>query len=211
MKKIVGLSVVVMFSTMLLVSCTKEPVNHLTQAETRIYITNHDSAVNFAAFHTFSVADSVAVIENNQLVQKDLNAFDAQFITALKTAMQQRGYTLVDKSSNPDLAINVSRIYNNYSGVVSYTDYWGDYYGYWDPYYWGYPGYNYYFPTYYGVYSISEGGLSVDMFDLKDAASNNELKYLWSGLVRGEGVFVPANIDNHVKTLFDQSVYIKTN
>ncbi|HVZ56946.1 MAG TPA: DUF4136 domain-containing protein [Chitinophagaceae bacterium] len=194
-----------------LAGCTKEPVNHLTEEETRIYITNHDSTVSFSAFHTFSVADSVAVINDNQFVQRDQNAFDQAFLAALKTQLQARGFTLVDKTAKPDLGINVSRLYNNYTGLVSYTDYYGDYYGYWDPYYWGYPGYSYYFPTYYGVYNITQGGLSVDMFDLKDASGTNQLKYVWNGLVRGEGLFNPANASQEAQALLSQSAYLKTN
>ncbi len=209
-KNILSMAIFASF-IIVLAGCTKDPVSNLTDDETRIYITHHDSTVNFSVFHTFSVADSVAVISNNQLVKKDLTSFDAQFIAVLTAAMQQRGFTLVDKNSHPDLGINVSRIYNDYTGVIDYSSYWGDYYGYWNPYYWGYPGYSYYFPSFYGVYSITTGALSADMFDLKDAPASNQLKNVWNGLVRGEAVFDPANINTHMKTLFDESAYIKTN
>lgn len=103
--------------------------------------------------------------------------------------MQQLNYVLVPKDQNPDLGINVSRIVNVYSGVFSYVDYSGYYYGYWDPYYWGYPGYGYYFPTFYGVYQVEEGAMSVDMLNLKDAAVSRQIKAIWSGLIRGSGIF----------------------
>ena len=135
-----------MTGVVLMSSCTKDPVEHLTGDESRIYITNHDSAAIFNSYKTYSIVDSAAVIGNDRLTGKALTGYDAAVIGALKTQMQNRGYTLVSKSSQPDLGINVSRITNSYTGVVSYPNYW-DYYGsYNDPYYWGYGGYGYYSP-----------------------------------------------------------------
>jgi hypothetical protein len=194
----------------LLGSCTKEPLNNLTEDESRIYITNRDSSANFSSYTTFSIVDSVSVISNNRLEGKDITAYDAAVIDALKARLQQQGYTLVNKTQSPDIGINVSRIYNTYSGIVSYPDYWGSYYGYWDPFYWGYPGYGYGFPTWYGSYQITEGALSIDALDLKDAGADKQIKGVWMGLVRGSGVFRTQNAVNHVKNLFDQSTYFKS-
>jgi len=203
---LISTTVILLFA---LVSCTRDPLNNLTEDESRIYITNHDSNANFSSFHTFSVADSVAVIEDGQLRGYDLTPYDAAFISALKNKMVAQGYTLVAKSNDPDLGITVSSITNNSTGIISYNDYTGNYYGYWDPYYWGYPGSSYYFPTYYGIYNISEGALSVDMFDLKDVSTNNQIKNVWTALIRGSGIFNSSNIDKHVETLFAQSIYLK--
>lgn len=196
----------------LLAGCRKDPINNLTGDEGRIYITKHDDSVSFTRYNTFSIADSVAVISNNQLERKALTDVDAAYINAVKTQLQQRGYTMVPKDQNPDLAITISRVYNTYTGIFDYGNYWDSYYGsYWDPYYWGYPGYNYYFPSYYyGVYNITEGALSIDVFNLKDAPqNNNRIKGIWSGLVRGSGTFSANNAESSVKALFDQSVYFK--
>jgi len=96
--------------------------------------------------------------------------------------------------------------------VVDYTDYSGYYGGYWDPYYWG-TGYlddPYYFPTYYGVYQTGETALAIDIIDLKDAAQNgNKLNVVWSGLIRGAGIFSSATINNQIAALFAQSPYLK--
>lgn len=193
----------------LLGSCTKEPLNNLTEEESRIYITNRDSSANFSSYHTFSIVDSVSVISNNRLDGKELTGYDAAVIEALKARLQQQGYTLVNKDQHPDLGINVSRIYNTYSGIVTYPDYWGSYYGYWDPFYWGYPGYGYGFPVWYGSYQITEGALSIDALDLKNASADKKIEGVWMGLVRGSGVFRTQQVSNHVKSLFDQSAYFK--
>lgn len=194
-------------------SCRKDPLNNLTADESRIYITNHDSTVSFSGFKTYSLVDSVSVISNNKLEAKAVTNYDVQLLNAIKTSMQERGYTLVNKNSQPDLGINVSRITNTYTGVMSYPDYW-DYYGsFYDPYYWGYSGYGYYQPYYsYGVYQIAEGGLSVEMLDLKDASANgNKIKPVWTALARGTGVFNTANATSQVQAFFTQSTYLKTN
>lgn len=193
-----------------LISCTKDPLNHINPEESRIYVTSYDSSANFTSYQTYSIADSVAVIENGRATKK-LEPSDQAYIGAVNKYMQQRGYTKVSRDQNPDIAINVDRIYNTATGVISYTDYWGYYGGYWDPGYWGYYGYGYYVPYAYGVYQISEGLMSVDMFDLKNAAQHgNKLTLIWNGLVRGEGIFDAATADASVQALFNQSPYLKT-
>jgi len=197
-------------------SCQKDAVKNLSADESRIYITNHDSTVNFSSFQTFSIADSVGVIEDNQGRGKSLTAYDAGVIAAMKTAMQDKGFRLVDRSSNPDLGITVSRLYNNYTGIMSYPAYW-DYYGsFYDPFYWGYGGYNYYDPIYYGpnyysAYQVTQGALSVDMLNLKDAKNDNTIHPVWSAISRGSGVFSERNIQTQVNAFFEQSPYLTTN
>ena len=196
--------------TTLFFGCTKDPLNNLNEEESRIYITNNDSTVNFANFKTYSISDSADVLDNGQSY-KDLTPLDQAYIDAVNKYMQQRGYVLVSKNSNPDIGINVNRIYSTSSGYYSYADYWDYYDGYWDPYYWGYDGYGYYIPSTYGVYQITEGAMSVDMLDLKDAASKGKIDVMWNGLVRGEGIFSTSNADPIVKALFDQSTYLQNN
>jgi hypothetical protein len=193
-----------------LISCTKDPLNHINSEESRIYVTSYDSSANFASYQTYSISDSVAVIDNGQATRK-LDASDQAYIDAVNKYMQQRGYTLVNKSQNPDIAINVNRIYNTSTGVIDYSDYWDYYGGYWDPGYWGYYGYGYDVPFVYGVYQVSEGLMSIDMFDLKNAAQHNDkLTLIWNGLIRGEGVFDSSTADESVQALFNQSSYLKT-
>jgi hypothetical protein len=188
--------------------CTKDPVANLTAEESRIYITDHDSTVNFSTFKTFSISDSVAVI-NDGRASKEITATDQAFIDAAKSEMQAKGFTLVNKNANPDLGINVSRIYNTSSGIVSYRNYYDTYGGYYDPYYWGYGGYGYYSPYSYATYSIREGALSIDMLDLKDAAAANRINVIWTGLIRGSGIFNSSTAADQVKMLFNQSAYLK--
>jgi hypothetical protein len=197
------------FGTMF-TSCSKDPLANLTEEETRIYITDHDETANFAAFSTFSISDSVTVINDGQ-PSKQLNANDQAFINAVKNEMEAKGYTQVSKTANPDLGINVTRIYNTSTGVISYNNYYNDFYGgYWDPYYWGYGGYGYYTPYSYATYSVREGALSVDILDLKNAATTNRINVIWTGLIRGSGIFNSATAPQQISMLFNQSTYLKS-
>jgi hypothetical protein len=184
--------------------CTKEPLNNINQEETRIYVTNHDSTVSFSTYKTYSIADSVVVLDNGRSY-KDLKPVDQAYIDAVNKYMQQAGYVLVNKQNNPDIGIDVNRIYSTTTGYFSYDDYWDYYGGYWDPYYWGYGGYGYYIPVSYGVYQVTEGAMSIDMLDLKNADAKGKIDVMWNGLIRGEGIFNAANADAGVKALFDQS------
>ena len=189
--------------------CTKDPAAHLSEDESRIYITNYDTTAVFTNYKTFAIADSVAIVKNNRLQTKERTDYDVQLINAIANELKQKGYTQVSNSQNADLGVAVSIVTNTSTGLIQYGGYGGFYDSYWDPYYWGYPGYDYYFPPYYGTYQVSENSLSVDIFDLKDGRQNNELKSVWSGLIRGEGIFKNGNISTQVQSLFSQSPYLK--
>lgn len=209
---VLGLLAVV---AMAFTACQKDPLKDMTASESRIYITNRDSAVNFSEFATFSIADSVGVIEDNRGVGKFRDQFDASVIDAVRDAMINRGYTEVDRSESPDLGITVSRIYSSYTGVMAYPNYWDNYGGFYDPFYWGYGGYSYYDPIYYGptfysTYQVTQGALSVDMLNLKDAAGGT-IRPVWSALSRGTGVFNTATIETQVNAFFEQSPYLTNN
>lgn len=204
------LALLAISAVLMVTGCQKEPLNNLTQEESRIYVTNHDSSANFSTYKTYNLADSVAVIDNGQAT-KEKTTTDQAYIDAIDKYMQQRGYTKVAKDQSPDLGLTVNRIYRTSTGAVSYGDYWDYYGGYWDPYYWGYGGYGYYVPYAYSIYQITEGAISVDMLDLKDASGSNKISLVWNGLIRGEGIFNTSNADAQVKALFDQSAYIQTN
>ena len=190
--------------------CTKEPTENLTAEESRIYVTNYDTSVNFSNYKTFRIADSVAIVTNNRLEGRERTPDDVQMINAVAAALEQRGFVRVTGNSNADLGITVNAITNTATQVVSYRDYGGYYGGYWDPFYWGFPNYSYSFPTYYGVYETGETALSIDAVDIKNATENNSrLRVVWSGLIRGSGIFGNQNIQGQIAALFNQSPYLK--
>lgn len=190
--------------------CRKDPVNNLDTDERRIYITNHDETADFGTYKTFSIAEDVVVVDGNTS-QHQLSPADQAFLDAFKANMQSRGYTLVTKSDSPDLGAQVSRIIRTSTGVMSVPDY----YGYWDPFYWG-SGFGSSFggwgaPTFWytTTYQVREGMLAFDLIDLKNASSNNNLRVIWNGLIRGAGINNAASAPSQVAQLFAQSPYIK--
>ncbi|MEO6868831.1 MAG: DUF4136 domain-containing protein [Ginsengibacter sp.] len=205
-KMMLGLAVAALIYT----GCKKEPLNNLTAEESRIYITDHDSSVNFGSFKTFAVSDSINVIKNGKS-EKMVTAEGTAFINAATKYLKQNGYVEVANDQSPDLGVNVNRIINTSTGYISNNDYW-DYYGnYYDPYYWGYPGYGYYSPYSYSVYQIKEGAVSIDLLDLKNASTKNKIEVIWTGLIRGSGIYTSGVADSQVMALFNQSPYLKTN
>lgn len=191
-------------------SCTKDPLSDMSEEESRIYITNRDSSANFSSYKTYSLVDSVSLIDNGRYAGREATSWDVQVTTAIANAMNARGYRRVDRTQNPDLGINVSRIYSTTTNLVDLSGYYGGYDSYYDPYYWGYGGYGYYFPPTYGVYQNTEAALSVDILDLKNAASTQTIKGIWNGLIRGSGIFRSSNVQSQVQALFNQSTYIQT-
>lgn len=196
--------------------CQKDPLKNLTASESRIYITNRDSTVDFSGFATFSIADSVGIIEDNRGAGMSLDDFDAQVISSVRSALQSRGFREVDRTELPDLGVTISRIYSNYTGLVSYPGYWDSYCGFYDPFYWGYGGYSYYDPIYYGptyysTYQVTQGALSIDVLNLRDAKNDNTIHPVWSAISRGTAVFNPATIDTQVNAFLEQSPYLVTN
>jgi hypothetical protein len=193
-----------------LTNCTKDPLNNLSEAESRIYITNYDTTVNFASYKTFRIADSIAVVLNNRLQQRERTDGDGQLIEAVASALQQRGYTRAAAGQGADIGVTVSAVSNTSTQLINYADYGGYYGDYWDPFYWGYPGYSYNFPSYYGIYETGETALVIDMLDIKNASSNNnQFRVIWRGLIRGSGIFTTQNINSQVAALFSQSPYLK--
>lgn len=191
-------------------SCRKEPLNDMTEDESRIYVTNYDQQADFNSYKTFSIVDSVAVASNGG-GKKELTDYDTKLLASIRSNFQARGYTLVDRSASPDLAVNVSRINTTNTQVNYYPGYWSGYPGYWDAGYWGYPGWDYYFPSYYSVSRYNEKSVVIDVLDLKAPPKDeNKLTAVWNAMLRGTGVWNSNNIDTMIKAVFDQSAYLKT-
>lgn len=194
---------------LLISSCRKEPLNDMTEEESRIYVTNYDEQADFTSYKTFSIVDSVAVISNRD-AKKERTDYDIKLLASIKANLIAKGYTEVDRNADPDLAVNVSRINSTSTSVGYYPGYWSAWPGYWDPGYWGYPGWDYYFPPYYSVWQYNEKSVAIDMLDLKTPKDNNQLTAVWNAMLRGTGVWNSANIDTMIKAVFDQSTYLKT-
>jgi hypothetical protein len=192
-------------------SCTKDPMKNLTAEESRIYITNRDNTADFNNYKTYSIPDSVYVIDNNSMRGGQATAADLEALATVRNQMESRGFVRVNRDQSPDLGINVSRLYNTSTNLVDLGNYWGGYGGYYDPFYWGYSGYGYGYPSAYAFVESTEAMLSVDVLDLKNAPANNQINVIWNGLIRGSGIFTNTALTTGIQALFEQSPYLRTN
>jgi len=194
-------SFLIISATIWLTSCTKDPINNLSDSESQVFSTNHDKSVDFKTFKTFSISDSVTVVQNDRSV-KALTSLDKDLLTRIITNMQQLGYTYVAANKKPDVGLSAARVTNTYLNVGStpYSSYWGGYYG----------GYGYGYPSYY-TYETSESFWSVSMLDLKNADATKQLNVIWDAQIRGNGIGNSNYIDGMVDSLFGQSGYLKIN
>jgi hypothetical protein len=208
MKRVMYLMSAALMLTVFISGCSKDPLKDMTDEESRIYVTNRADSVDFTTYSTFSIADSVAVISNSGQNERALTDYDKKLIADVSAAMVAKGYTLVERSTKPDLAVNLTRIDNTYSSVYYDPGYWSGIGGYYDPFYWGYGGYGYYWPSYYQVYQ-KERAVSIDLVDLKNP-KNNQLVAIWNAMLRGSGVWNINNVDSMVTAVFAQSTYLKT-
>lgn len=193
-------------------SCTKNPLNDMSYEDSRVYITQKDSSVQFSNYSTFYIADSVAVIKGDTS-KKAFTPIDSAYIAAATKYLSAAGFTQTKDTSKADLGVVVNRIISYATGYYDYGSYWGWYGGYWDPgYYWGYPGYGYGYPGYLQPFVIRDISIEIDILDLKNAAANKKIKLLWMGAINGAGVANNNNTsvaDSQVANLFAQSPYLK--
>ncbi|HUM48185.1 MAG TPA: DUF4136 domain-containing protein, partial [Chitinophagales bacterium] len=76
-------------------------------------VTNYDPLFDFQARQTFAIADEVIIISGEVIDDPDGNGkpdfvsepSNTQILTAIRTNMTQKGWTEVDKNSNPDVII----------------------------------------------------------------------------------------------------------
>lgn len=137
-------SFLIISATIWLTSCSNDPVNDLSDLDSQVFITNRDKSANFKSFKTFSVSDSVTVVQDSRSVTA-LTSLDKDLLSRIITNMQNLGYTYVAVNKNPDVGLTAARITNTYLNVASnpYSSYWGGYYGG----FYGYPGYYTYEPV----------------------------------------------------------------
>lgn len=187
--------------TIMLSSCTKDPLSGLSDPDSQIFVTNRDNSANFKQYKTFNVVDSVQVIEDNYSAVA-LTSLDRQMLISIVSNMEKLGYKYVTAGAKPDVGVSLARVTNTSLNVVSQPV---------SP-YWGYGGYGYGYPSYYQYYQTSETYWSLSMLDLKNPDTvNNKVKVVWDAQIRGSGLGNTSLVDQMVGAVFGQSAYLKNN
>jgi hypothetical protein len=196
-----------------MMSCATYPGLDSRLAEDLVDITKYDVKTDFTQFKTFSIVDSVSVI-NNKDSSKVLDSQAQALLNQIIGDMKSRGYTKVDrKTGNPNLGINVGVV--KITNVSYYYPGWYWNYGYYNPAYWGYSIYEYWYPYYPPeVTSYSTGTVIIDMVDLKNVPHHdNKLYIVWVAIIRGlmTGYHSTQDVLDNVDQCFAQTPQIRTN
>lgn len=182
-------------------ACAPDPLKDLTVEETQVFITNYEPTTNFASYQTFSLADTVYVIQNQQ-TGVSTSSQDYVALDRVTSTLTQRGYKRVTREAKPDLGINVARIRETQTGLVANYNPWNSY--------WGYGGGGgFYYPPTYSYYQTSETYWYLEMVDLKNATNGLQPKVVWNAQIRGNGIFDAASLTNVIDNVFKQSMYLK--
>ncbi|HIW66463.1 MAG TPA: DUF4136 domain-containing protein [Candidatus Alistipes intestinipullorum] len=165
-------------------SCQKEPSTSELNDDYLVY-TDYDTAVDFSAFETYFIPDSILLIGSNYEAEywKDEDA--QEIISTVITRMNSAGYTQTDDKATANLGIQLSYV-KKVTYFVGYNNpYWWWYYPYyWAPGYWGdWLGWHYPYSVYYGY---TAGSLLMEMVNLEaEQEGNKKLPVIWDGFIGG--------------------------
>jgi hypothetical protein len=192
-------------------ACNLYPGDNARTEELDVIVTHFDPAVDFSQFTTYALAPEIKPVSSspndppNFEISPELNDIVIQTIEANMAAY---GWTKVDTSDNPDLAIDLGATVTRNTNV----------YGTWPGYGWGYPGYGwgYPWPTYSTVTSYQVGSIIMVGLDLNNIDTVNQIiPAMWHGLVQGPLI---NNVDDQIGRVerdinqaFDQSPYLNVN
>lgn len=223
MKKYILFAAALVFA----VACEKEPSSSDFDGEFLVY-TAHSEDADFSAYDTFTVADSLLVIDGDR-GSLALNDWGKTLRNQYIDALESLGYTYVDTGSvdtdldqtvpgdpQADLALQISYVVSTSYFTAHYpvSPYWWlSYPGYWYPGYWGDWGYWYYsFPV---TYSYSTHSLLTEMVDLTAVTGDDQpLPVVWNSYIDGSisnSREDAARFSRAVEQSFVQSGYLDRN
>ena len=181
--------------------------------ELDLVYTNYNNTFDFKSKGTFAIPDSVIKITGNVFNGTGRPAmvnpvYGNTIIAELKKNMQAYGWTLVPKTSNPDVILLPSAM------TTTEIYYWYDwaYWGWWYPGW--YPGWGWYYP-YYPTYATAYryGSVFVQMVDATVKGNGENIPVVWTaifnGLAEGDATNINARITTGLGKAFAQSPYLK--
>src|SRR5574339_843725 len=174
-----------------IVSCRKVPDTSELSNE-QVVATDRDLSANFSSYSTYFISDTVSVVANDPRDTILTGALATQLVNAVKTNMNNRGYTPVARTANPDLGLRLTVI-KDITRTAVCGGWWDGWWGYYPPWYWGcyYCG-GYYYP-WCTSYTYTIGTSALYIFDKKNQDANHNLRALWGATMFG--VFSTTN--NH--------------
>lgn len=200
-----------LFFAVYLTACRKNPDTGKLSTDFVVQ-TSRSADANFQNFKTFFISDTIALATTNPNDSIWTDAKAKQLVATVKQNMTSRGYTLVNRNAKPDLGMELFAVKDLNVGVI-YPGWWWGYWGYWGGCYWGYCGYPPYYPWTGMIYTVPTGTLILDMIDLKNATSHENLTVVWGSVMSG-GIGTSSDLQlgvNAINQAFTQSAYLRSN
>ena len=208
-----------LFLILTLAGCYPDKIDYVDEYD--VAATLYDEEVDFGAFETFSVIDTIIHLTDDGEDDPNFTREHDDFILGLvRDNMSEKGYTEIpspDSLNAPDLIIMIQALSSEYYSYY-YGGYWDWYpgWGWWYPGYPGYPGYPWYpsYPWYPGyISSYTTGTLMIEMADRESYdPEDNSVEFIWTGLVDGLLVKNSSNsrnrLEKQINQLFIQSEYL---
>jgi hypothetical protein len=176
-----------------------------------ITYTNYSPTFDFKAQNTYALPDSVVIITGDLAEGEQPSMVDPQYgdqiISRIRQNMNNRGWTEVAATENPDVVLLPSAIKTvNVDAYYYYGGYWGWYYP--------YGGYGWYYPGYYPTYtSYTTGSLVILMNVPNDLSPTENIPVVWlsvfNGLLEGAESSISVRVNNSIDQAFTQSPYLQ--
>ena len=201
----------------LAVGCYPKGAEYIEELD--LVYTNYSSEFDFQSRGTYALPDSVVKIDDDEFWDPDeddkpdfaSSTYSTAILSAIRSQMQQYGWTEVDKNANPDVIIlpttmTTTNIYYYYDWW--YWNWWYPGWGYWG---WYYPGW--YYPPY--VTGYRSGSVFIQLVDNEGTANADNIPVVWNAILNGLAEGGTADIANRitigVQKAFAQSPYLKIN
>ncbi len=186
-----------------LTGCYNEPDN-LRLFDDLVVATNFDPDADFTSYATYAMAtDTIGLVSNrtnDTIITQQESAYPRLVLNKLRDHLNSRGYNRVERTADPDLAINVVVVndFNVFQQVI-----YPDPYGYPGSYYYGYGSYYYYPYPVVNTYSSNNGVLIIEMIDLRNKTLDNKVRVIWDAYM-GD-VYSTADIGPATERAIDQA------
>lgn len=183
--------------------CEPQP-DDLKLLDEFVVSTNYEPDAEFSSYLTYYMpVDTIGLVSN--IASDDTIIVGPNYarpvVNQVKSNLNVRGFQSVGRDEDPDLAINAYILKNlNIFQDVNYPPSYG-YPGYYYPGYYGYYGYNYY--PYVSTYAYNTGVLVLEIVDLKNVTSQNEVTVVWDAYL-GD-VFSSVNLSQQTLDGIDQA------
>ena len=205
---------ILIFSTLALMAaaCQIEPYSQDNDGEYLVY-TSPSKDVNFAAYQTFDIVDSVLVIGQKPKPFYSQSDNALALIQAFRVIMEKLGYIYTPSHPDTQLGIQLTFVEQTERYVQYYDDpyWWLDYPGYWPSGYWGnWSGWYYPYPV---TYTYTTNALITDMVDLTSVNPEGKLEIVWTSYIGGPASYSIQNdvarMKDSINQAFAQSPYLK--